>query len=326
MLPPLTFKPILKERIWGGDQLQRLYGKPVSTTAPIGESWEITDRPEGVSEVAGGPLAGRTLRWLMEHQRAELLGAAQSANGLFPLLLKILDAREKLSLQVHPPASLSASLGGEPKTEMWYVAQALPGAELYVGLRRGVTRAEFERRIADGSVAECFHRIAVKAGDVMFLPSGRVHALGAGLVIFEIQQNSDTTYRVFDWNRVGLDGRPRELHVEQSLKCIDFEDFEPRLNKVEFIQQRNHRVAELTLNSLFTVQAVGTDGAVAALPYRREGVMQIVAVTQGRLAIRHPDSEVVLGPGGFCLVPAATREARLEALEAVDFLLIEATC
>src|SRR5207302_7774492 len=151
------------------------------------------------------------------------------ANGRFPLLIKILDAQEKLSLQVHPPAHKAAALGGEPKTEMWYIAEAEPGAELYVGLKQGVTRTEFERKISSGTVAECFHRIAVREGDTMFLPSGRVHALGAGLVIFEIQQNSDTTYRVFDWNRVGLDGKPRELHVTESLENIDFEDFEPGL-------------------------------------------------------------------------------------------------
>ena len=127
------------------------------------------------------------------------------------------------------PASKAAELKGEPKTEMWFIADAAPGAELFVGLKRGVTRAEFEKKIADGSVAECFHRVPVRAGDTMFLPSGRVHAIGAGLVIFEIQQNSDTTYRVFDWNRIGLDGKPRELHVAQSLASIDFNDFEPKL-------------------------------------------------------------------------------------------------
>src|SRR5208282_2442170 len=139
----------------------------------------------------------------------ELLGPGNQSRR-FPLLVKILDAQEKLSLQVHPPAPLAAKLGGEPKTEMWYIAAAKPGAELYAGLKRGVTRRQFEQAIRDATVAECFHRLQVRAGDALFLPSGRVHALGAGLVVFEIQQNSDTTYRVFDWDRVGLDGKPRE--------------------------------------------------------------------------------------------------------------------
>src|SRR5579859_6328112 len=227
----LTFKPIFKERVWGGRKLEQLYKKELPAGAVIGESWEISDRPGDASVVANGPLAGKDLRWLMEHHAAELLGAAAAKTDRFPLLVKILDAAEKLSLQVHPPASVAAALGGEPKTEMWYVAEADPGADIFVGLKSGVTRSEFEQKIKDGTVADCFHRIEVGKGDVMFLPSGRVHALGAGSVIFEIQQNSDTTYRVFDWNRVGLDGKPRELHVEKSLASIDFNDFEPGLIK-----------------------------------------------------------------------------------------------
>src|ERR1051325_8200816 len=155
-----------------------------------------------------------------------LLGKDLAA-ARFPLLIKILDARETLSLQVHPPADRAAELKGEPKTELWYVAHADPGAELFVGLKRGVTRRQFEQKIASGNVAECFHHVPVKAGDAMFLPSGRVHALGGGLVIFEIQQNSDTTYRVFDWNRVDASGKARQLHVKESWECIDIIDFDP---------------------------------------------------------------------------------------------------
>ena len=229
MLYPFTFRPIFKERVWGGRELERLYHKPLPPGVPIGESWEISDRPGDVSVIANGTLAGKDLRWLMENHAADLLGEARPQGGRFPLLIKILDAQDKLSLQVHPPPAKAAELGGEPKTEMWYVAEAAPGAELYVGLKRGVTRAEFEQRIKAGTVAECFHRVSVRPGDAMFLPSGRVHALGAGLIIFEIQQNSDTTYRVFDWNRLGLDGKPRELHIPQSLASIDFNDYEPSL-------------------------------------------------------------------------------------------------
>src|SRR5687768_5967711 len=228
MLYPFVFEPILKERIWGGRRLAALYDKPLPAEVAVGESWEISDRPGDVTVISNGPLRGQTLRWLMEHHGAELLGATPPAiGGRFPLLCKILDARDKLSLQVHPPADLKHL--GDPKTEMWYIAAADPGAELFVGLRSGVTRDAFERAVASGTVADCFHRIAVQAGDAMFLPSGRVHAIGAGLVIFEIQQNSDTTFRVDDWNRVGLDGQPRELHVPQSLASIDFSDFEPQL-------------------------------------------------------------------------------------------------
>jgi mannose-6-phosphate isomerase len=229
MLPILTFEPILKERIWGGRQLQSLYGKPLPPNLPIGESWEISDRPGDESVVAAGPWQGKTLRQIMEERPADLLGPLQPMPKRFPLLIKIIDAHATLSLQVHPPPALAAELGGEPKTEMWYVAQAGPAAELFVGLKNGVTRAEFEKQLACGAVADCFHRIPVHAGDAMFLPSGRVHALGADIMIFEIQQNSDTTYRVFDWNRVDAAGKPRQLHLAESLKSIDFADFQPSL-------------------------------------------------------------------------------------------------
>ena len=256
MLYPLTFEPRYKDRIWGGRELERLYARKIPAGQPIGESWEITDRPGDVSVITNGPLAGKDLRWLLENHAAEVLGDARpAAAGRFPLLCKILDARERLSLQVHPPADKARELHGEPKTEMWFIADAAPGACLYVGLKRGVTRAEFEQKIGDGTVADCFQRLPVRAGDAMFLPSGRVHAIGDGLVIFEIQQNSDTTYRVFDWNRVGLDGQPRELHVAQSLASINFADFEPPLVDTKFVADGEIKKRSLVTDPLFNVAA-----------------------------------------------------------------------
>ena len=161
-LYPFTFRPIFKERIWGGRSLERLYGKKIPASVPIGESWEISDRPGDESVIANGPLRGKTLRWLMEQCPTELLGPLSPMPSRFPLLIKIIDAQATLSLQVHPPAAVAAKLGGEPKTEMWYVAHTGPAAELFVGLKKGVTRAEFERKLASQTVAECFHRIAVR--------------------------------------------------------------------------------------------------------------------------------------------------------------------
>jgi mannose-6-phosphate isomerase len=303
MLYPFTFRPIFKERIWGGRALEQLYGKSLPPEAPIGESWEISDRPGDASVIANGPLAGKDLRWLMENHERELLGNAKSANGRFPLLIKILDAQEKLSLQVHPPAQKAAELRGEPKTEAWYIADAAPGAELYVGLKRGVTRGEFEQKIKTGDVAECFHRVPVRAGDTMFLPSGRVHAIGAGLVIFEIQQNSDTTYRVFDWNRVGTDGKPRDLHIAESLASIDFEDFEPGLVTGKYSGDGALKHRPLVNDPLFQIQenqmpAGARMGLGTSKPV-------IVAVAKGKLLVTGNSVEVSLSPGEFCLVPAA---------------------
>jgi mannose-6-phosphate isomerase len=312
MLYPLTFTPLFKERVWGGRKLAELYGKALPPGVPIGESWEITDRPEGVSVIANGPLAGKTLRWLMENHARELLGdATPAAGGRFPLLVKLLDAREKLSLQVHPPAAKAAALGGEPKTEMWYFADCDPGADIFVGLKRGVTRAEFERRIGDGTVAECFHRIEVRRGDTMFLPSGRVHALGAGSVLFEIQQNSDTTYRVFDWNRVGLDGKPRELHVALALESIDFADFEPGL-----VQPRNGRLVE---HDLFNVSLRHlAPGATINL----DAGLQVLGVVRGAVEVSGGGQSVTVNAGGFCVAPARVA-AQVRALTDSSLLIAQ---
>jgi mannose-6-phosphate isomerase len=320
-LYPLKFTPIFKERVWGGRNLERLYHKKLPGSAPIGESWEITDRPGDVSVIANGPLAGKDLRWLMENHAADLLGVKAAKTARFPLLIKILDAQDKLSLQVHPPASKAVAMGGEPKTEMWYVAEATPEADLFVGLKHGVTRAEFEKRISDGSVAECFHRIPVKKGDVMFLPSGRVHALGAGNVIFEIQQNSDTTYRVFDWNRVGLDGKPRELHIAQSLESIDFNDFEPRLIGSIYSKNAVMKVRVLVDDPLFRVDACLVNRG-ERFHLSSDG-LQIIGLLKGDLEISHEGTRLELTPGEFAMLPACLGRVTLVAKKQIEFLLVQ---
>jgi mannose-6-phosphate isomerase len=325
MLYPFVFKPIFKDRIWGGHELARLYAKKIPAGQPIGESWEISDRPGDASIIASGPLAGKDLRWLMENHAAEILGDAKpAAVGRFPLLCKILDAREKLSLQVHPPANKARELKGEPKTEMWFIADAAPDASLYVGLKRGVTRAEFERKISDGSVADCFHRIPVKAGDTMFLPSGRVHAIGDGLVIFEIQQNSDTTYRVFDWNRVGLDGQPRELHIAQSLASIDFNDFEPKLVPANYRQGPSFKFRQLVEDPLFNVQEMVFENAGSVKLAGQ--YLRIIAAIQGAATIADADSGIAaqLKAGDFCLLPASLKNVEIKAAASTSFLVTEA--
>jgi mannose-6-phosphate isomerase len=320
-LYPLTFTPLFKERVWGGRNIERLYHKKLPGAAPIGESWEISDRPGDVSVIANGPLAGRDLRWLMENHAADLLGAKAAKTARFPLLIKILDAQDKLSLQVHPPASKAAAMGGEPKTEMWYVAEATPDADLFVGLKRGVTRQEFEKKIKEGGVAECFHRIPVKKGDVMFLPSGRVHALGAGNVIFEIQQNSDTTYRVDDWGRVGLDGKPRELHVAQSLESIDFNDFEPRLVSSIYSKNAAMKVRVLVDDPLFRVDACLVNRG-GRFHLSSEG-LQIVGLIKGDMEISHGENVLELKAGQFAMLPACLGRVTIVAKKQIEFLLVQ---
>src|SRR4051812_36813339 len=223
----LRLKPLYQDRVWGGRALESALNRTLPPARPIGESWEIVDRPEAQSVVSGGRFDGKKLREGIASNSAEIMGPAWQADRTFPILVKWLDCKERLSLQVHPPAAVAPELKGEPKTENWYIASCAPGSHLIVGLKRGVTRAQFEKALSDLTLDNCVHRFPVTAGDSILVHSGQIHAIDGGNLILEIQQNSDTTYRVYDWGRVGLDGKPRAMHVEQSIKSIKWDDFEP---------------------------------------------------------------------------------------------------
>lgn len=223
----ILFNPIYQERVWGGRSLSQKLNRTLPENLVIGESWEIVDRPEAQSTTC----AGKTIRELIASDPAGIMGAGWAAGRPFPILVKWLDCQDKLSLQVHPPADIAPSLNGEPKTENWYIAEAEPHATLMAGLKNGVTREDFEQGLANNDLEPLVHTMSVKAGESIFIPSGRIHAIGGGNLILEIQQNSDTTYRVYDWGRVGLDGAPRQLHIDASLKSSDFNDFEPETIK-----------------------------------------------------------------------------------------------
>src|SRR6266496_2482506 len=302
---PLTFEPFFVERMWGGRRLESEFGKKLPLQKRIGESWEIVDRPEAQSVVANGPLKGKTLHDLWTQHRKQIFGDAPDAPR-FPLLLKLLDAHESLSLQVHPPGQFAGKLGGEPKTEFWYVAAAEPGAELLLGFRKPSARDRFEKALREGTAADYVHKIPVRPGDAAFLPAGRLHAVSAGNLLIEIQQNSDTTYRVFDWNRVDDKGKQRQLHIEQALQCIDFDDVRPRLLQPE---------GELLLrNDLFEIQKWNLDEPSEAAPGER---FAIVCCLTGKLSC----GNVGLLPGEFFLVPAQLQDRQLKPLAARTTLL-----
>ena len=305
MKSPLTFEPIFMERMWGGRRLETKFDKKLPPKIRIGESWEIVDRPEAQSVVRDGPLRGKTLHELWTQHRQELFGGvADSAR--FPLLIKLLDANQKLSLQVHPTEKVAAKLGGEPKTESWYVAAADPDAGLFVGLKEAMTREQFEGALRSGTIAEHVHTIRVKGGDAMFLPAGRLHAVGAGNLLVEIQQNSDTTYRVYDWDYVDEKGKPRQLHVDQALECIDFSDCKPQL-----LQPKG----ELLLKSaLFEIQKWTLDSPREVAP---RGQFAIVCCLSSSIRC----ADVDLAPGEFFLVPAQLQDRQLKPLGAQTSLL-----
>jgi mannose-6-phosphate isomerase len=292
---PLTFEPIFMERMWGGRKLETEFGKKLPANKRIGESWEIVDRPEAQSIVTSGPLKGKTLHELWIDYRKEIFGDLADAPR-FPLLIKLLDAREKLSLQVHPPEKIARKLGGEPKTECWYVAVAEPGAEIFVGFRESITRERFERSLRAGSAADHVDTIRVKTGDAMFLPGGRFHAVGAGNLLVETQQNSDTTYRVFDWNRVDQNGKPRQLHVNEALECIDFTDVAPKL-----VEPKGEL---LVRHELFEIQKWNLDAPREVTP---RGQFAIVCCLSGKLSC----ADVDLAPGEFFFLPASLQNRQL---------------
>jgi mannose-6-phosphate isomerase len=287
----IRFQPLYMDRVWGGRWLQEKFGRPLPDGVPIGESWEVVDRPEAQSLALAGVPAGTSLHELWTgSERTAIFGTSAPQVERFPILVKLLDAADKLSLQVHPPAPLAPKFNGEPKTEMWYLLDTRPGADLFVGLRPGMTRARFEEALQAGRVADCFHRVEVKPGDCMFLPSGRVHAIGAGNLIAEIQQNSDTTFRVYDWDRVGLDGKPRALHIQESLECIAFQDEAPALQP--------SGADPLVRCDYFTTRALTFSGTfpMAANPQS----MTLVSCVKGELQVLGEK----VAPGDWALVRA----------------------
>jgi mannose-6-phosphate isomerase len=303
---PLVFEPIFLERIWGGRRLESEFGKKLPPNRKIGEAWEIVDRPEAQSVVRDGPLRGQTLHDLWINHRIEIFGALRNGAPRFPLLIKLLDARDKLSLQVHPPGAIAAAAGGEPKTEFWYVAKADPGATIFAGLREATSADEFKRSIEEGTVADQVHSIPVRAGDAMFLPAGRFHAIGAGNLLVEVQQNSDSTYRVFDWNRKDDEGRPRPLHLDLALQSIDFEDRQP-----ELVTPKGEI---LVSHELFEVQKWTVEGPrqISAL-----GQFAIICILEGELDC----AGIRLKPGELCLVPAQLPDQTIRPVASQSSLL-----
>lgn len=295
------------ERIWGGRRLETLYGKRLPSAALIGESWEIVDRPEAQSVVHEGPLRGETLHNLWCKHRAAIFGNVP-ATPRFPILAKLLDAQENLSLQVHPPAKAANKLGGEPKSELWYVADAAPKSRIYAGVKKGTTRAGFEKAIETGKVEKHLHAIEIATGDAIFLPSGRLHSLGSGNLLVEIQENSDTTYRVFDWNRRKKGRARREMHIAQAMQCIDFADVEPALLRPAG--------ESLVRNELFDIDrwSVAAQREIA-----EPGRFAIVICLTGELACAGRQFK----PGDFFLVPAEFQDRAVRPIgEAASVLRV----
>ena len=313
-LYPLKFKPIFKERIWGGQALKTFFGKDIPTDKPIGESWELADLPEDKSEIMNGPLAGRGIDSVIEEFGEDITGKSDYRPPL-PLLIKILDAQNDLSVQVHPDAETVKRTGkGDPKTECWYIIDAEPGAVIYKGLKPGTTKEQFAQAIQEGTCAELLEKVKVKAGECHFLPSGTAHAIDKGLLIAEIQQPSDTTYRVFDWNRLDASGKSRQLHIEDALESIHFDPSGDNLS-VE-------TVGRLVDSDEFKVdkghQAPGCEVLVSA------GQMKAMVFISGGGTIEGEGTETADFAKGDTLLVPACYEGVMKFSEDTEYLI--ATC
>lgn len=306
-LYPLLFRPIYKEKIWGGRTLKALFGRALPP-GKIGESWDVAAHPNGMSVVQAGPLAGRSLGELFETCPDELVGHKRpDPQDRFPLLLKLIDARDLLSVQVHPHDSHLQGQSGEVfgKTELWYVVDCEPGAWIIWGLRSGVTKEDLERALREGgeAILECLNRILVRPGELYPISSGLVHALGAGVVVAEIQQNSDTTYRLYDWERLDEKGRARQLHQEEALEVIDFS---PSVLErcYQFSRCEEHFKLEVLERPSLSVRAGG-------------GACRIFTALGGPAQILWEGGRTVLPPGRSCLLPACLKSFELSSSDVV---------
>lgn len=302
--PPLTFEPVFRQYIWGGRRLQTVLHKPLGEGDRYAESWEVVDHGQDQSVVASGPHQGATLHQLVLQHADELLGQ-HAGTASFPLLLKFLDANQVLSLQVHPNDQQAARLDppDRGKTEAWVVIDAAPEAVIYAGLKRGFDRAAVERELRRGTLELCMHRFTPQAGDCVFIPAGVPHAIGAGLLVAEIQQSSDTTFRLHDWNRVGADGRPRELHIEQGLDVIDYQ-------RGPVDPQTPQPTGRLGIQRLVDCEQFVLDRWSGLSPAQTCGGderFHILANLQGQGEVRWPGGTRTLTRGQTLLVPAVTQ-------------------
>ena len=315
--PPLVFEPLFRSYLWGGRRLATKLGKNLPGDGIWAESWEIVDHPQGQSVVASGPWQGWTLGRLLAEHREAILGANAPLNainstlsaqfGRFPLLLKYLDCQNVLSVQVHPDDTYGLKMNTPDlgKTEAWYIIDSQPGSVLYAGLKKGVSHNDLASAIREGKTEDCLHAIHPQPGDCIFIPAGTVHALGSGLLVAEIQQSSDCTFRLYDWNRVDNAGNPRELHIDQALEVIDFQR-----GPVERITPRD-------LETPGACELVDCD-KFRLLRFNQKGSYPldlhtccIVAVAQGRLQVQSPFGQLDLSAGQSALIPKACQNAEL---------------
>lgn len=304
-LSPFLFEPNLHPVIWGGNQL-RPYKGMEPTDEPIGESWEVSAVPSSTSVVSNGAWAGRDLISVINEQPDAILGKAvnQQYGGKLPLLVKFIDAKRDLSIQVHPNDEMAMREHGKMgKSEMWYVIKAEEGAHLYAGFKQTISPYEYQKRVEDGSITEVLADHPVKAGDVFYLPAGRVHAICGGILLAEVQQSSDVTYRIYDYNRPGMDGKPRELHTELAAKALDFHVEE---NYRTEYSEADNKALHIIDSPYFDVRVMEINQPMHRNLLKYDSfVISMCMEGDCKIRIRETNDEMTLRQGYCTLIPAS---------------------
>jgi len=325
---PLTFTPVFRDYIWGGRNLETKLGRSIPEGI-VAESWDISGHPTAPTTVDQGPLAGQTLLAVQEHLGLDLVGQRSQKmleRGKFPLLIKLLDANKPLSVQVHPEdVYANVHENGElGKTEMWYILHAEPDAFLIYGLTPDVTPESFRAAIEAATLESSLHKLPVKVGDAVYIPAGSVHAIMDGIVLAEIQQNSDTTYRVYDWNRVGVDGTPRPLHIDQALDVINFAQVEPgAFTPQPLAAEANLQRELITTCPYFNVEKFTfTEGNQTFQGHCDGSTFEIWGTMAGQSQVNWAGEALPLPAVRFTLLPAALGEFEIEVTEPTTLLRV----
>ncbi len=306
-MQPLIFEPVLKRIRWGGTRLGSMLGKPLGPESDYAESWEIADHGTDQSRVAEGPYRGMPLNHLVQRDGEELLGR-QNGIDQFPLLIKYLDAQDWLSLQVHPNDAQARKFDPHEngKTEAWVVIDAAEDSRICAGLKPGVTAAHVRDAVQAGCVEECLHLIGVQPGDCVFVPAGTVHALGPGILLAEVQQQSNLTFRLHDWGRLGTDGKPRSLHLNESIACTDFNRGPVNPVIPTAMNDNGHAFEELVRSEYFVIRR---HFGACQFEFRSGNCFRILMCLKGKGTLTSDSFQAVLRPGATILIPSACRHA-----------------
>ncbi len=315
---PIVFEPLYKQKIWGGRKLETLLGKALPPGERIGESWEVADLESEQSKVTSGPAKGKTLEDLLQEWGPKLTGRAPLCNGRFPLLVKFLDVSESLSIQVHPDDAAAQRLGppAQAKNEAWYVIEAPPGGYIYRGVLQGVTESDLRTSVSRGDIESLLLRVPVGKGKCYYLPGGTIHAIGPGLTLAEVQTPSDTTYRLFDWNRRDPStGGPRELHVEQALACTSYAPPPARMEHPEHLASVWTSITSLVRTPWFVIERVRMAAGVELLIPHQEMVIWIVLEGRGSILHEGLSLPTLFAKGDTVVIPAGLRKGRVQTGE-----------